>query len=275
MALKQYKPNTAGQRGLVLTERSDLHKGKPLKKLTKGLSKTGGRNNFGHLTSRRQGGGHKRKYRIIDFKRNILDKTATVERIEYDPNRTAHIALIKYDETGDFSYILSPQNIKIGDKIISSEKAEIKVGNCMQLKHIPTDTLIHNVEMKPGKGGQLNRSAGTYSQLIGKDSEYAQIKLSSGETRIVRIECRATIGMVSNPDNKNIKLGKAGRKRWMGIRPVVRGVAMNPVDHPHGGGEGRTSGGRNPVSRKGFSAKGKKTRKNKRTDKYILRRGKK
>lgn len=275
MALKQYKPNTAGQRGLVLTERSDLHKGKPLKKLTKGLSKTGGRNNFGHLTSRRQGGGHKRKYRIIDFKRNILDKTATVERIEYDPNRTAHIALIKYDETGDFSYILSPQNIKIGDKIISSEKAEIKVGNCMQLKHIPTDTSIHNVEMKPGKGGQLNRSAGTYSQLIGKDSEYAQIKLSSGETRIVRIECRATIGMVSNPDNKNIKLGKAGRKRWMGIRPVVRGVAMNPVDHPHGGGEGRTSGGRNPVSRKGFSAKGKKTRKNKRTDKYILRRGKK
>ncbi len=275
MALKQYKPNTAGQRGLVLTERSDLHKGKPLKKLTKGLSKTGGRNNFGHLTSRRQGGGHKRKYRIIDFKRNILDKTATVERIEYDPNRTAHIALIKYDETGDFSYILSPQNLKIGDKIISSEKAEIKVGNCMQLKHIPTDTLIHNVEMKPGKGGQLNRSAGTYSQLIGKDSEYAQIKLSSGETRIVRIECRATIGMVSNPDNKNIKLGKAGRKRWMGIRPVVRGVAMNPVDHPHGGGEGRTSGGRNPVSRKGFSAKGKKTRKNKRTDKYILRRGKK
>ena len=179
------------------------------------------------------------------------------------------------DESGDFSYILSPQNIKAGDKIISSEKAEIKLGNCMQLKNIPTDTLIHNVEMKPGKGGQLNRSAGTYSQLIGKDSEYAQIKLSSGEIRMVRIECKATIGMVSNPDKKNIKLGKAGRKRWMGIRPVVRGVAMNPVDHPHGGGEGRTSGGRNPVSRKGFSAKGKKTRKNKRTDKYILRRGKK
>ncbi len=275
MALKQYKPNTAGQRGLVLTDRGELYKGKPLKKLTKGLSKNGGRNNFGHLTSRRQGGGHKKKYRLIDFKRNILDKYATVERIEYDPNRTAHIALIKYDESGDFSYILSPQNIKAGDKIISSEKAEIKLGNCMQLKNIPTDTLIHNVEMKPGKGGQLNRSAGTYSQLIGKDSEYAQIKLSSGEIRMVRIECKATIGMVSNPDKKNIKLGKAGRKRWMGIRPVVRGVAMNPVDHPHGGGEGRTSGGRNPVSRKGFSAKGKKTRKNKRTDKYILRRGKK
>ena len=274
MALKQFKPNTAGQRGLVLTDNSDLHKGKPFKKLTKGLTKSGGRNNFGHLTSRRQGGGHKRKYRLVDFKRNLKDVFATVERIEYDPNRTANIALIKY-ENDIFSYIISPQKLKIGDKIISSDKADIKVGNCMQLKNIPTDTLIHNVEMKPGKGGQLNRSAGTYSQLIGKDSEYAQIKLSSGEIRMVRIECRATIGMVSNPDNKNIKLGKAGRKRWMGVRPVVRGVAMNPVDHPHGGGEGRTSGGRNPVSRKGFSAKGKKTRNNKRTDKYIIRRGKK
>ena len=274
MALKQFKPNTAGQRGLVLTDNSHLHKGKPFKKLTKGLTKSGGRNNFGHLTSRRQGGGHKRKYRLVDFKRNLKDVFATVERIEYDPNRTANIALIKY-ENETFSYIISPQKLKIGDKIISSDKADIKVGNCMQLKNIPTDTLIHNVEMKPGKGGQLNRSAGTYSQLIGKDSEYAQIKLSSGEIRIVRIECRATIGMVSNPDNKNIKLGKAGRKRWMGVRPVVRGVAMNPVDHPHGGGEGRTSGGRNPVSRRGFSAKGKKTRNNKRTDKYIIRRGKK
>ncbi len=275
MALKQYKPNTAGQRGLVLTDKSELYKGGPFKKLTKGLSKSGGRNNFGHLTARRQGGGHKRKYRIIDFKRNFLDKFATVQRIEYDPNRTANIALIKYDDGDNFSYIIAPQNLKVGEKVVSSDKADIKIGNCMQLKNIPTDTLIHNIEMKPGKGGQLNRSAGTYSQLIGKDSEYAQIKLSSGEIRIVRIECRATIGMVSNPDNKNIKLGKAGRKRWMGIRPVVRGVAMNPVDHPHGGGEGRTSGGRNPVSRKGFSAKGKKTRKNKRTDKYILRRGKK
>ncbi len=274
MALKQYKPNTAGQRGLVLTEKSELYKGRPFKKLTKGLTKNGGRNNFGHLTSRRQGGGHKRKYRIVDFKRNILDKVAVIERIEYDPNRSANIALIKYED-GVYSYVIAPQNIKIGDKIVSSDKAEIKVGNCMMLKNIPTDTLIHNVEMKPGKGGQLNRSAGTYSQLIGKDSEYAQIKLSSGEIRMVRIECKATIGMVSNPDNKNIKLGKAGRKRWMGVRPVVRGVAMNPVDHPHGGGEGRTSGGRNPVSRKGFSAKGKKTRKNKRTDKYILKRGKK
>jgi len=274
MGLKQFKPNTSGQRGLVLTDKGELHKGKPFKKLTKGLNKSGGRNNFGHLTSRRQGGGHKRKYRIVDFKRKVIDLKATVERIEYDPNRTANIALIKY-ENGDYSYILAPQNLKIGEDVISSNKADIKVGNCMQLKNIPTDTLIHNVEMKPGKGGQLNRSAGTYSQLIGKDSEYAQIKLSSGEIRMIRIECKATIGMVSNPDNKNIKLGKAGRKRWMGIRPVVRGVAMNPVDHPHGGGEGRTSGGRNPVSRKGISAKGKKTRKNKRTDKYILRRGKK
>ena len=271
MGLKQYKPNTSGQRGLVLTDKGELHKGKPFKKLTKGLNKSGGRNNFGHLTSRRQGGGHKRKYRIVDFRRKVVDQKAIVERIEYDPNRTANIALIKY-ESGEYSYILAPQNLKIGENIISSNKADIKVGNCMQLKNIPTDTLIHNVEMKPGKGGQLNRSAGTYSQLIGKDSEYAQIKLSSGEIRMIRIECKATIGMVSNPDNKNIKLGKAGRKRWMGIRPVVRGVAMNPVDHPHGGGEGRTSGGRHPSTPWGVPTKGYKTRKNQRTDDLIIRR---
>ena len=270
MALKQYKPITSSQRGLVLVDRTELHKGKPLKKLTKGLTKSGGRNNFGHLTSRRKGGGHKRKYRIIDFKRNILDVSAKVERIEYDPNRTAHIALIKYDND-KFSYIICPQNLKVGDNIVSSDKAEIKTGNCLKLKNMPTDTIIHNIELKPGKGAQPSRSAGTYGQLIGKDADYAQIKLSSGEIRIVRVECRATVGMVSNPDQKNIKLGKAGRKRWLGIRPVVRGVAMNPVDHPHGGGEGRTSGGRNPVSRKGISAKGKKTRNNKRTDKLILK----
>ena len=273
MALKQYKPTTAAQRGLVLVEKSGLHKGKPLKKLTKGLTKTGGRNNFGHLTSRRKGGGHKRKYRIIDFKRNILNIPAKVVRIEYDPNRSANIALIKY-EGGDYSYIIAPQNLKIGDEIISSENAEIKTGNTLLIKNMPTDTLIHNIELKPGKGGQLSRSAGTYGQLIGKDADYAQIKLSSGEIRVVRVECKATIGMVSNADKKNIKLGKAGRKRWLGIRPVVRGVAMNPVDHPHGGGEGRTSGGRNPVSRTGISAKGKKTRNNKRTDKLILKRKK-
>jgi large subunit ribosomal protein L2 len=273
MALKTFKPITSAQRGLVLVDNSSLYKGKPLKKLTKGLNKSGGRNNYGHLTARRKGGGHKRKYRIIDFKRSIIDVPAVVERIEYDPNRSAHIALIKYKD-GDHSYIICPQKLKKGDEVISSKKTELNVGNCLELRNMPTDTLIHNIELKPGKGAQLCRSAGTYGQLIGKDSEYAQIKLSSGEIRLVRVECRATIGMVSNPDKKNIKLGKAGRKRWLGIRPVVRGVAMNPVDHPHGGGEGRTSGGRNPVSRKGFSAKGKKTRNNKRTDKLILKRRK-
>ncbi len=270
MSLKQYKPITSSQRGLVLVDKTELHKGKPFKKLTKGLTKSGGRNNFGHLTSRRKGGGHKRKYRIIDFKRNTLDVNAKVERIEYDPNRTAFIALIKYDND-NFSYIICPQNLNVGDSIVSSNKATIKVGNCLQLKNMPTDTIIHNIELKPGKGAQLSRSAGTYGQLIGKDADYAQIKLSSGEIRVVRVECRATVGMVSNPDQKNIKLGKAGRKRWLGVKPVVRGVAMNPVDHPHGGGEGRTSGGRNPVSRRGISAKGKKTRNNKRTDKLILK----
>ena len=270
MSLKQYKPITSSQRGLVLVDRAELHKGKPFKKLTKGLTKSGGRNNFGHLTSRRKGGGHKRKYRIIDFKRSLQDIAAKVERIEYDPNRTAYIALIKY-ENNNFSYIICPQNLRVGDSVVSSDKTDIKIGNCLQLKNIPTDTIIHNIELKPGKGAQLSRSAGTYGQLIGKDADYAQIKLSSGEIRVVRVECRATVGMVSNPDQKNIKLGKAGRKRWLGIRPVVRGVAMNPVDHPHGGGEGRTSGGRNPVSRKGISAKGKKTRNNKRTDKLILK----
>ena len=274
MSLKQFKPITPGQRGLVLVGKEKLHKGKPVKKLTKGLTKSGGRNNYGHLTSRKQGGGHKRKYRIIDFKRNILDLTAKVERIEYDPNRSAFIALIKYEDI-QLSYIICPQDLSIGDKVISSNSAEIKAGNCLPLKNIPTDTLVHNIEMKPGKGGQLSRSAGTYCQIVGKDSEYAQLKLASGEIRLVRVECRATIGMVSNQDKKNIKLGKAGRKRWLGVRPVVRGVAMNPVDHPHGGGEGRTSGGRSPVSRKGFSAKGKKTRNNKRTDKYILKNRKK
>tara|TARA_B100000686_G_scaffold352499_1_gene454695 strand:+ start:1155 stop:1979 length:825 start_codon:yes stop_codon:yes gene_type:complete len=274
MALKQYNPTTAGQRGMVLLEKSEVSKGKPFKKLTKGLSRKGGRNNYGHLTARRKGGGHKRKYRIIDFKRNVLDLSAKVETIEYDPNRSAYIALLKYKD-GQHSYIICPQNVKVGDEVISSNSADIKPGNCMQIKNIPTDTIIHNLEIKPGKGGQLIRSAGTYGQLIGRDASYGQIKLSSGEIRIVRVECKATIGMVSNPDKKNIKLGKAGRKRWLGVRPVVRGVAMNPVDHPHGGGEGRTSGGRNPVSRKGLSAKGKKTRNNKRTNKYILKSRKK
>ena len=272
MALKNYKPVTSAQRGLVLVDNSDLHKGKPFKKLTKGLTKSGGRNNYGHLTARRKGGGHKRKYRIIDFKRTIFDVPAIVERIEYDPNRSAHIALIKYKD-GDHSYIICPQKLKKGDEVISSKKTELNVGNCLELRHMPTDTLIHNIELKPGKGAQLCRSAGTYGQLIGKDSEYAQLKLSSGEVRLVRVECRATIGMVSNPDKKNIKLGKAGRKRWLGIRPVVRGVAMNPVDHPMGGGEGKSSGGRHPTTPWGKPTKGYKTRKkNKKSNSLIIKR---
>ena len=271
MALKQYKPVTAGQRGLVLIKRTEVHKGKPHKPLTSGLSSSGGRNNHGHLTARRKGGGHKRKYRIIDFKRNKIDSSAKVERIEYDPNRSSLIALIKYSD-GLFSYIICPQKLKVGDEIISSDNADIKIGNCMKLKNIPTDTLVHNIELKPGKGAQLARSAGTYAQIVGKDADYAQIKLSSSEIRIVRVECKATIGMVSNADQKNIKLGKAGRNRWLGLRPVVRGVAKNPVDHPHGGGEGRTSGGRHPSTPWGVPTKGYKTRKNTRSDNLIIRR---
>ena len=270
MALKTFNPTTPGQRGLVLTEKSQLHKGKPVKKLVVGLTSSGGRNNHGHVTARRKGGGHKRKYRLIDFKRNKTDIEGIVERVEYDPNRSGFVALVKYSDN-ELNYIICPQKDSVGDPILSSEKAELKPGNCMSFKSIPVGTIIHNVELKPGKGGQIIRSAGTFAQLASKDSEYAQIKLSSGEIRSVRIECKATIGMVSNPDQKNIKLGKAGRKRWLGVRPSVRGVAMNPVDHPHGGGEGRTSGGRNPVSPWGLSAKGKRTRNNKRTDKYIIR----
>ena len=270
MALKNFKPMTPGQRGLVLTEKSELFKGKPIKSLVSGLPSSGGRNNHGHITARRKGGGHKRKYRIIDFKRRKIDVQGKVERIEYDPNRSAFIALIKYTDN-DVSYIICPQKLSVGDTIVSAESADIKPGNCLSLKNIPVGTLIHNLELKPGKGGQMIRSAGTFGQLASKDSDYAQVKLSSGEIRAVRIECKATVGMVSNPDQKNIKLGKAGRKRWLGVRPSVRGVAMNPVDHPHGGGEGRTSGGRNPVSPWGLSAKGKRTRNNKRTDRFILK----
>ena len=270
MSLKKFKPMTPGQRGLVLTSKESLYKGKPFKALATGLSSSGGRNNHGHVTSRRKGGGHKRKYRIIDFKRNKTDVNGKVERIEYDPNRSSFIALIKYADN-EYNYIICPQKLSVGDQVLSSDSAEIKPGNCLKIKHIPVGTIIHNVEMKPGKGGQMIRSAGTFGQLAGKDQEYAQVKLVSGEMRSVRVECRATIGMVSNPDKKNEKLGKAGRNRWLGKRPSVRGVAMNPVDHPHGGGEGRTSGGRNPVSPWGQSAKGKRTRNNKRTDKLIIK----
>ncbi len=271
MGLKHYKPTTPSQRALVLIDRSELYKGGPVKSLTEGLTKSGGRNNTGSITMRRKGGGHKRKYRIIDFKRNKFDVSATVERIEYDPNRSAFIALIKYED-GELSYILAPQRLSFGDKVISSKDADIKPGNSMALANMPIGTIIHNVELKQGKGGQLARSAGCYAQLVGRGDGYAQLKLMSGEVRLVRSECMATIGAVSNPDQKNIKIGKAGRSRWLGNRPKVRGVAMNPVDHPHGGGEGRTSGGRNPVTPWGVPTKGKKTRSNKATDKFIIRR---
>src|SRR5512134_2370028 len=271
MALKQFKPTTPGQRGVILVDRSALWKGKPEKALTEGLRNTGGRNNNGRITARRRGGGHKRRYRIVDFKRTKFDIPATVERLEYDPNRTAFIALIRYED-GERAYILAPQRLAVGDVVVSGRTADIKPGNAMPMQSIPVGTIIHNVEMKPGKGGQIARSAGTYAQLIGKDQGYAQLRLSSGELRAVRAECIATVGAVSNPDQQNIKLGKAGRNRWLGQRPSVRGVAMNPVDHPHGGGEGRTSGGRHPVTPWGKPTKGMRTRNNKRTDALIMRR---
>ncbi|MBQ7304048.1 MAG: 50S ribosomal protein L2 [Alphaproteobacteria bacterium] len=270
MALKTFKPTSPGLRQLIIVDRSELYKGAPEKTLTVGLTKTGGRDNFGHVTSRRIGGGHKRKLRVIDFKRNKFDCEATVERIEYDPNRTSFIALIKYEDD-ELAYILAPQRLKAGDKVVASNKADIKPGNAMPLKSMPVGTIVHNVELKVGKGGQLVRSAGCYAQVVGKDAGYAQLKLSSGELRIVREECLATVGAVSNPDNQNKSLGKAGRSRWMGKRPVTRGVAMNPVDHPHGGGEGRTSGGRHPVTPWGKPTKGAKTRSNKKTDRFIMR----
>lgn len=271
MALKIYNSVTQSLRQVVQVDRSELWKGRPLKKLAKGISKTGGRNNLGRITIWHRGKGHKQLYRMIDFKRRVFDIYATVERIEYDPNRTAFIALIRYDD-GKFSYILSPKNLNVGDKIISSDKAEINVGNCLPLEVIPVGTIIHNIEIKPGKGGQIARSAGTYAVLLNKDSGYAQIKLRSGEVRRISLASRATVGSVSNIDHKNISYGKAGRVRWLGRRPVVRGVAMNPVDHPHGGGEGKTSGGRHPVTPWGEKTKGKKTRKNKFTSRFIVKR---
>ncbi|WP_366657324.1 50S ribosomal protein L2 [Fodinicurvata sp. EGI_FJ10296] len=273
MALKQHNPVTPGRRQLVTVDRSDVYKGKPVKKLTSGLGKSGGRNNTGRVTARRIGGGHKQKYRLVDFKRRKQGVEAVVQRIEYDPNRTAYIALIEYGD-GEVSYILAPQRLSVGDKVISAERADIKPGNAMPLRNIPVGTILHNVEMKPGKGGQIARAAGTYVQLVGRDTGYAQVKLASGELRVVRGECMATVGAVSNPDQSNTSLGKAGRKRWLGKRPSVRGVAMNPIDHPHGGGEGRTSGGRHPVTPWGKPTKGHKTRRNKATDKYIVRRRK-
>ena len=272
MALKHYKPVTASQRSLVQVERDELWNGSPVKALTKGKRRINGRNNSGSITVRRRGGGHKKSYRLIDFKRAKFDVIATVERLEYDPNRTAFIALVKYDD-GEQAYIIAPQKIKARDKIISTKgTADIKAGNAMPLENMPVGTIIHNVEMKAGKGGQIARSAGTYVQLVGRDGGYAQLKLSSGELRTVRSECIATVGSVSNPDKKNTSDGKAGRSRWKGRRPSVRGVAMNPVDHPLGGGEGKTSGGRHPCTPWGKPTKGARTRRNKRSNKYIIRR---
>ncbi|KAB2834167.1 MAG: 50S ribosomal protein L2 [Caedimonadaceae bacterium] len=275
MSLKAYKPTTPGQRQLILIDRSELWKGKPEKSLTEGLKRTGGRNNNGHITTRHIGGGHKKRYRFVDFKRRKDNVFATVERIEYDPNRTAFIALIRYENDNELSYIIAPQRLAVGDKVVSGLKVDVKPGNAMPLKSIPIGTIIHNVELKPGKGAQCARSAGTYAQVVGRDLGFIQIRLSSGELRIISGECRATVGSVSNPDQKNISIGKAGRKRWMGVRPTVRGVAMNPVDHPHGGGEGKTSGGRHPVTPWGIATKGKKTRTKKPSDKYIISRRKK
>ena len=270
MALKTYKPTTPGQRGLVLIDRSDLWKGRPVKTLTEGLTNKGGRNNSGRITARRRGGGAKRLYRIIDFKRRKSDVPATVERIEYDPNRTGFIALIRYED-GEQSYILAPQRMAVGDTVVSGQKVDVKPGNAMPFSGMPIGTIVHNVELKPGKGGQIARAAGNYAQFVGRDGGYAQLRLSSGELRVVRQDCMATVGAVSNPDNGNQNLGKAGRVRHMGKRPSVRGVAMNPIDHPHGGGEGRTSGGRHPVTPWGKPTKGRRTRSNKGTQKYILR----
>ena len=270
MALKSYKPTTPGQRGLVLIDRSELWKGRPVKALTQGLTKSGGRNNTGRITMRRMGGGAKRLYRIVDFKRRKHDIPANVERIEYDPNRSAFIALIVYQD-GEQAYILAPQRLAVGDRVISGAKVDVKPGNAMPFSGMPLGTIVHNVELKPGKGGQIARAAGTYAQFVGRDGGYAQIRLSSGELRMVRQECMATVGAVSNQDHSNQNLGKAGRNRHLGKRPSVRGVAMNPIDHPHGGGEGRTSGGRTPVTPWGKDTKGRRTRSNKATDKLIIR----
>lgn len=275
MKLKKSKPITPSLRHLVQINRSQLWKNRPLKSLTKAKISTGGRNNTGRITSWHRGGGHKQLYRIIDFKRNLNDISATVTRIEYDPNRTSFIALLKY-ENGQQNYIISPQDLKIGDKVMSSlTKIESKNGNCMPLEHIQIGAMIHNIEMKPGGGGKIARSAGSYAQLLGKSDGYARISMRSSEVRNIPLGCKATIGVVSNEDHQHITIAKAGRNRWLGRRPTVRGVAMNPVDHPHGGGEGKTSGGRIPVTPWGKKTKGKKTRMNKRTQKFIIKHRKK
>ena len=270
MAVIKAKPTSPGRRGVVSVKR-DLYKGKPWKSLVVSKSKNGGRNNNGRITVRHQGGGHKQHYRIIDFKRDKCDIPAIGERLEYDPNRSANIALLKYAD-GERRYIIAPSKLKVGDKVVSGDNCEIKVGNSMKLKDIPLGTNIHCVELKQMKGAQLARSAGTSARLVAKEGIYATLRLQSGETRKVLWECRATLGVVSNQENNLKSLGKAGAKRWRGVRPTVRGVAMNPVDHPHGGGEGRTSGGRHPSTPWGKPTKGYKTRKNQRTNDLIIRR---
>ncbi len=269
MALKTYKPTTPSQRQLVLVDRTGLYRGAPVKTLVEGQKSTGGRNNLGRVTTRFRGGGHKQAYRKVDFKRAKADQPATVERIEYDPNRTAFIALLKYAD-GELSYILAPQRLAVGDTVVSGADVDIKPGNAMPVGSMPVGTIVHNVELKIGKGGQIARSAGTYAQIVGRDQDYVILRLSSAEQRLVHGRCMATVGAVSNPDNMNVSIGKAGRKRWMGRMPHNRGTSMNPIDHPHGGGEGRTTGGRHPVTPWGFPTKGKKTRKNKSTDKFIM-----
>jgi large subunit ribosomal protein L2 len=266
MALKSYNPTTPGQRQLVNIDRSGLHKGPPLKALTEGQHSSGGRNNSGRITSRFRGGGHKQAYRKIDFRRTKFDVPATVERLEYDPNRTAFIALLKYED-GEQAYILAPQRLAAGDTVVAGEHVDVKPGNAMPLASIPVGTIVHNIELKIGKGGQIARSAGTYAQIVGRDRDYVILRLSSAEQRLVHGRCMASVGAVSNPDNMNTVGGKAGRSRWKGRLPHNRGITMNPVDHPHGG---RTNGGGNWVTPWGFPTKGKKTRKNKRTGKFIV-----
>jgi large subunit ribosomal protein L2 len=275
MALKTYNPTTPGIRQLAIVDRSELYKGKPLKALTVGKSEKGGRNNAGRTTVRFRGGGHKQSYRIVDFKRRKLDVAAKVERIEYDPNRSSFIALIRYAD-GEQAYIIAPQRLSVGDEVVAGAAVDVKAGNAMPLAAIPVGTIVHNVELKIGKGGALARSAGAYAQIVARDQGYVSIRLGSGEQRLVHGQCFATVGAVSNPDHMNTSLGKAGRNRWLGHRPHNRGVTMNPVDHPHGGGEGKTSGGRHPVTPWGQPTRGYKTRNNKRTDAFIVnRRGKK
>ena len=271
MGIKHFKPTSPGRRGMSVLTTDDLTRKKPEKRLTKGLRKRGGRNNAGRITSRHRGGGHKRIYRMIDFKRDKTDVPARVAELEYDPNRSARIALLHYAD-GEKRYIIAPMHLKVGDEVLSGPSADIKPGTAMPLRFIPLGTIVHNIELTKGRGGQLIRGAGTGAQLMAKEGDYAQLRLSSGEVRMIHLDCRATVGQVGNPDHENISLGKAGRSRWLGRRPRVRGVAMNPVDHPHGGGEGKSSGGRHPSTPWGKPTKGYKTRRQKPSDRYIIRR---